>query len=1065
METATAKIEVVTMPNGVSNGYMNVPIIQPFQLQPSAQTIIVQQQATLPLVPQQPASEDEIRLELLKTLEYYFSSKNLSKDEYLISQMDHEYYVRLDEIAKFRKIKQLTSDIELIKSIIRQSTQLQLDPYTNTKVRSINGIAGGIITVNMNKQSSILNNSNSSTSNANMNSNNNKMLSTSDPLSQQCIIILREVSHEATVDKVRELFENKEQQQCPPCVKCEAAGNDSYYVTFSNEEQAQRALQYLKVDVQSFLNKPIRARLKHHVSAPRLNNLSNSDTPSSTPPPQPLQASQIMSNQQQQQQQQQHLQSPPTTLVAVAHGTQAQIVQPISSLTQLAPSGGIPVAPTHVAGQPVISQQPAQIVHSGAPINSSSYQVFQANNLDPNNLFHFNQWNPNMHQYYFNRPTAILSPANTHDNLQVVSNSSTEQSTSSPSTNAKTSNKLKNNNELSSSSSLSSNQTEESHSIQINLAPTGTGAASATTTALLPPGSHYTAVPVHFLNTSGAPIPVTLPVQVNNANVDANPNYMKAYVHPNQAHNNHSIHPNDQFALNPHHHHHHQISHHQIHAHPSHHQHQSHHQLHHAHHNNHYVETLNPQLGTVNFVNSAAANGPIANHSSTHPANNNTNNNTNPSTISNNQYTSFIPLNPYYTALAAAAYQTAIFNNNNNNSNNNSSNSNNPTVVPSSSSTTNSTGSLNNDTINEASNASEPTNTKAKSNSNNNNNSINNSNSSPNQQQTTTITAVQSATTQSKQMSQQAPQMFIYNHQGMHHPHHAHAHQNNLMINPHLIANSTLHSTQVSGSSSAANSPHNPATNHSHTASNQNHPSHHNHHHHNTNNHHHHHHHQYKPNQPNSNNNGNQTNAHSNNQQNNTNNSSTNSHHSNHNRNYNSTRRSYGGAINNNNNNNSNTGASTTSYPRNSYSSRSKYQNSNNSTHHHHHHSNHHPHSNHTSNSYSKNANNTNSLMRNSDNSNTSSGISSTSNTPINEKSQTPPPKPPDLISFPPLSVPVNNNNNNNSTNLDANPIDPAIISISKSANSIPESPTIIKNAQQTMKKIKLLQIIVKITL
>ena len=118
--------------------------------------------------------------------------------------------------------------------------------------------------------------------------------------------------------------------------------------------------------------------------------------------------------------------------------------------------------------------------------------------------------------------------------------------------------------------------------------------------------------------------------------------------------------------------------------------------------------------------------------------------------------------------------------------------------------------------------------------------------------------------------------------------------------------------------------------------------------------------------------------------------------------------------------------------------------------------------------------------------SNTSSGISSTSNTPIHINSTSDnydlaetnsnasssrsaglsnksPPINSDLVSFPPLSsnkaskdaLPVSNNNNNSqkqageasSGDLMSVPIDPAIISISKSADSIPDSPTIIKSA------------------
>lgn len=211
-----------------------------------------------------------IRMELLKTLEYYFSSKNLKKDEYLLSQMDSECYVLVDEIAKFNKIKKLTNDLDLIKDIIRQSSQLELDPYTNTKVRSINGISGGSFS---SPNSSSLTNNN----------NNNKVQH------QRSVLILREVAAEASLEKIVELFENKE-PACPACEKCESAGNDSWYVTFSSEEQAQRALQYLKGEVQTFMDKPIKARIKAH-AIPRSSTVQNvittNLTPTSTPPPLP----------------------------------------------------------------------------------------------------------------------------------------------------------------------------------------------------------------------------------------------------------------------------------------------------------------------------------------------------------------------------------------------------------------------------------------------------------------------------------------------------------------------------------------------------------------------------------------------------------------------------------------------------------------------------------------------------------------------------------------------------------------------------------------------------------
>lgn len=216
------------------------------------------------MINEQYQNDEAIRAELLKTLEYYFSSKNLSKDEYLVSQMDEQFYVCLDEIAKFNKVKTLTSDKQFIREIIQQSSQLELDPETSNKVRSVNGRLGGTYQPKSVKPL------------ANMSQ-------------QRSVLILREVSPDATIEHLTSLFENKE-PVCPVCEKCESAGNDSWYVTFSNEEQAQRALQYLKTEVRVFMERPIKARIKAH-AMPRSNTTGFvSLTPTSTPPPPPAQS-------------------------------------------------------------------------------------------------------------------------------------------------------------------------------------------------------------------------------------------------------------------------------------------------------------------------------------------------------------------------------------------------------------------------------------------------------------------------------------------------------------------------------------------------------------------------------------------------------------------------------------------------------------------------------------------------------------------------------------------------------------------------------------------------------
>ena len=205
----------------------------------------IKQMILSPKHPQTPSTmqitttdEQNIKLELQKQFEYYFSSKNLQNDSYLRSQMDQDNYVPIAVIAQFKRIKQLTNDTDLICFVIRQSTQLQLDS-TNTKVRSIGGSAGGLITIT----NSFTKKPNKSTFNT---------IEQSNLQQQRSVLILREVASEATLEQVKDLFTNKE-PNCPPCHQCESAGNDSWYVTFNNEEEAQKALQYLKIEIQTFI--------------------------------------------------------------------------------------------------------------------------------------------------------------------------------------------------------------------------------------------------------------------------------------------------------------------------------------------------------------------------------------------------------------------------------------------------------------------------------------------------------------------------------------------------------------------------------------------------------------------------------------------------------------------------------------------------------------------------------------------------------------------------------------------------------------------------------------------
>ncbi|XP_054905647.1 la-related protein 4 isoform X3 [Poeciliopsis prolifica] len=158
-------------------------------------------------------SSENLRESLKKELEFYFSRENLSKDLYLMSQMDSDQFVPIWTIASMEGIKVLTTDMELILDVLRSSPMVQVDEK-GEKVR---------------------------------------------PNHKRCIIILREVPETTPVEEVESLFKN---ENCPKVISVEFAHNNNWYVTFQSDTDAQQAYKYLREEVKTFQGKPIMARIK-----------------------------------------------------------------------------------------------------------------------------------------------------------------------------------------------------------------------------------------------------------------------------------------------------------------------------------------------------------------------------------------------------------------------------------------------------------------------------------------------------------------------------------------------------------------------------------------------------------------------------------------------------------------------------------------------------------------------------------------------------------------------------------------------------------------------------------
>lgn len=64
--------------------------------------------------------------EIARQMTYYFSLENLLKDMFLRSHMDSQGFVALSLIANFKKMKELTTDLEFIKSVCLQLGDLEM---------------------------------------------------------------------------------------------------------------------------------------------------------------------------------------------------------------------------------------------------------------------------------------------------------------------------------------------------------------------------------------------------------------------------------------------------------------------------------------------------------------------------------------------------------------------------------------------------------------------------------------------------------------------------------------------------------------------------------------------------------------------------------------------------------------------------------------------------------------------------------------------------------------------------------------------------------------------------
>ncbi|OAA63988.1 La domain family [Cordyceps fumosorosea ARSEF 2679] len=81
--------------------------------------------SAIPFQPQQPYWDTAIPV--LKTqIEYYFSIENLCKDLYLRQRMDSQGFVPLHFIAAFKRVRELSADLGMLRTVCEMSTEIDL---------------------------------------------------------------------------------------------------------------------------------------------------------------------------------------------------------------------------------------------------------------------------------------------------------------------------------------------------------------------------------------------------------------------------------------------------------------------------------------------------------------------------------------------------------------------------------------------------------------------------------------------------------------------------------------------------------------------------------------------------------------------------------------------------------------------------------------------------------------------------------------------------------------------------------------------------------------------------
>ncbi|KAI9475395.1 MAG: hypothetical protein EXX96DRAFT_265710 [Benjaminiella poitrasii] len=157
-------------------------------------------------------SDQNFAFDLKKQLEFYFSRQNLINDTYLVSQMDSELYVPISLVANFTRVREHTTDMDLILKTLKESSAVIVDE-TETKVKP---------NISLKRNT----------------------------------VIMRDVP-ECTIEEMNELLKELDS---PPVQSMKQDIGNMWYFTFESEEDALKLL--LNVRGKTFKGQDIAARMK-----------------------------------------------------------------------------------------------------------------------------------------------------------------------------------------------------------------------------------------------------------------------------------------------------------------------------------------------------------------------------------------------------------------------------------------------------------------------------------------------------------------------------------------------------------------------------------------------------------------------------------------------------------------------------------------------------------------------------------------------------------------------------------------------------------------------------------